>query len=151
MKTEVRYIAFDGAIFYDENECKNYEEVHSFAGLDKVTFYDIGYNVKTQIDGETLQDFIDTAWAIRVNTAAEARRVWSLLENYETDAIRISNPLLSKTGELIEKVLIFDGDTWASLPQYLNSTFDLLRKVGCDWFTLVTYFKDYCGVNKDAD
>ena len=143
MKTEVRYIAFDGAIFYDENECKNYEEVHSFAGLDKVIFYDVEHNVLNRLDEETFESFIDRAWAISVNTAAEAKRVWSLLENYEIDTIRTSNPLLSKTDELIEDTLIFNGEYWTTLPNYLDSTFEMLQKLGCTPIRLASYYVDY--------
>lgn len=146
MKIETRYIAFDGAIFYNENECKNYEEVHAFSGLDKIIFYDIEYNVKNRADGETLQDFINNVWAIKVNTAAEAKRVWSLLENYENyeiDPAITSNPLLSKTDELIEDTLIFDGNSWTTLPNYLDSTFEMLQKLGCTPIRLASYYVDY--------
>ena len=82
MTTETRYISFDGAIFYSEKECRDYEEAHMFAGLDKVVFLDVNYEPINR-EEYTLRDFLKNVWAIRVSTTKEAERVWNLLKQYD--------------------------------------------------------------------
>ena len=148
MKKEVRYIAFDGAIFYDEEECANYEEMHMFAGLNNVKFFGDNYDPISK-EGYTLKEFIQNICAIKVSTTREAERVWNLLKQYESNEDALANytdnPFLNKDGVLENRVLIFDfcDYKWHTIPDYLIATFDVLQKVGYRPITLASNYLHY--------
>ena len=151
MTTETRYISFDGAIFYSEKECRDYEDIHMFAGLDKVIFLDINYEPINK--GEyTLRDFLRNVWAIKVSTVKEAEKVWTFLKLYDENDTTVwykENPFLNKDGLLEEKILVYSDNRWCTIPDYLELTFSFLKKIDYRPIDLARHYLHY--LHKDDD
>lgn len=152
MKVETRYIAFDEAIFYSEKECTEYEKTHLMAGIQKVEFFDMCYKPIDTGDYGSLVELFDSSWVIKVHSVAEAKKIWAALIAYDGDTCRDSAvPFLDKEDNLVNEVLVFDGEFWTTIEEYFEDSFKMLNAVNYPPISLAGDYLSYREMHKDAE